>query len=131
LLSNGAVVLAEFVENFGHIGTMRVLKGQVRDGLDTPVPDAHIEVKNLSNDETYSIDADDKGVFTKDDLPAGKYEVSVRASLFNIGEYTVRIKPNDSSASNKVTVIRLSPGCASGNSGVALVSKSSQRSFRE
>jgi hypothetical protein len=27
LLSNSAVVLAEFVENFGHIGTMRDLTG--------------------------------------------------------------------------------------------------------
>jgi len=122
-------VYAEFVETFGHIGTMRVLKGQVRDGLDVPVPNAQLRIKALENDESYFVTADERGVFTKNDLPSGKYLVSVSASAFNISEYTVRIK-HGSGASNKYTVVRLSPGCASGNSGVKLVSKLTDRSFR-
>lgn len=132
LLAGSETILpAQFTETFDYIGTMRALKGQVRDGLDFPVAHAHLQVSDISNDKTYDVQANEDGVFRKNDLPAGKYSVRVTASGFNIGEYTVRIKPRDSSASNKFTIIRLSPGCASGNSGVALVSKLSQRSFRE
>ena len=123
--------LAQFIETFEHVGTMRMLKGQVRDSLDLPVAHARLRVSALSSETTYSIEADEDGVFGKKDLPAGKYSVRVSAMGFNFGEYTVLIKPHDSSASNKYTVVRLSPGCASGNSGVALVSKLSQRSYRE
>jgi len=122
-------VYAGFVESFGHIGTMRVLKGQVRDGLDVVVPNARVNVKAVENDTTYDVSADERGVFRKHDLPPGKYLVSVSASGFNVSEYTVRIEPNGFASSNKFTIVRLSPGCASGNSGVKLVSKLSGRSF--
>ena len=127
----GHAAVAQFMETFGDIGTMRVLKGQIRDGLDAPVPGATVTVKNVATEQSFSLDADERGVFRKTDLPSGKYSVTVYARGFNGGQYTVTIGRKDSSASNKYTVIRLSPGCASGNSGVALVSKLTQRSFRE
>ena len=130
-LSVGNSVLAGFVEHFGHIGTLRVLKGQVRDGLDDPVPNAEVRIKNLSTDESYLLKADDKGVFRQDDLRSGKYLVSATGSAFNISEFTVRITPNDRNASNKFAIVRLSPGCASGNSGVKLLGKLTQRSFKQ
>ena len=122
---------AEFVEHFGHIGTLRVLKGQVRDGLDDPVPNAEVRIKNLSKDESYLLTADEKGVFRQDELRSGKYLVSATGSAFNISEFTVRITPNDRNASNKFAIVRLSPGCASGNSGVKLLRKLTQRSFKQ
>jgi hypothetical protein len=122
---------AVFVENFGHIGTIRVLKGQVRDSLDELVPNAEVRIKNVSTEESYLLTADEKGVFRKDDLRSGKYLVSATDSAFNISEFTVRITPNDPDASNKFAIVRLSPGCASGNSGVKLLSKLTQRSFKQ
>jgi hypothetical protein len=129
LLVNDAVVSAQFTEAFGHIGMVRALKGQVRDSLDQPIPQAKVKVKNLASNETYLVDADDDGVFRKDDLPDGEYLVSATGSAFNITEYTLQIKRKDSHASNKYMIVRLSPGCSWSNSGVKLVRKLSDRSI--
>jgi len=130
VLASVSVAGAQSMETFGHVGTMRILNAQVRDGLDVPVAGATVDVKNVATSQTYSLDADDRGVFRKDDIPPGKYLVTISAGGFNGAQYTVTIGRKNSSASTKYTVIRLSPGCASGNSGVALVSKLSQRSFK-
>ncbi len=121
---------AVFVESFGHIGTLRVLKGQVRDSHDEPVANAEVRIEGPSTEQSYVLYTDEKGVFRKDDLHSGKYLVSATGSVFNISEFTVRIAPDDPYASTKFAVVRLSPGCASGNSGVKLLSKLSQRSFK-
>ena len=126
-----SIVFGEFIEDFGHIGTVRVFRGQVRDGLDVPVPRASLRIDNLTTGKTYSIDADENGVFKKDDLASGKYRVEVKAAGFNINKYTVKISRHSLIASRKYTVVRLSPGCASGNSGIALVKKVNEPSFRQ
>ncbi|MFN2493276.1 MAG: carboxypeptidase-like regulatory domain-containing protein [Pyrinomonadaceae bacterium] len=127
---NALPAVAQFIENFGHAGHMRTLKGQIRDGLDNPIPSARLHIKRLSDDKLYSTDGDEKGIFQKDDLPSGKYEVLVWASGFNIGKYTLDVDSNGKNASEKYSIIRLSPGCASGNSGLVLVKSLDQPSFR-
>jgi hypothetical protein len=126
---NNSIALAQWVEDFGYIGSFQILKGQIRDGLDEPVPQATLTLDELKTGKSYSINADEKGYFENSGLPPGKYRVEVKATGFNIGVYTVRIG-RSSSASKKYTVVRLSPGCGSGNSGVAVVSKINQRSFK-
>ena len=131
VINCGSIAYGEFIEGFGHIGTARTLKGQVRDGSDEPIPQANIEVTRLSTGKIYSIKADGNGCFKKDGVPPGKYRIRVGAVGFNISEYTVNINQHSLAALRKYTVVRLSPGCGSGNSGVALVNKINDRSFQQ
>ena len=127
-LDNRSVVSAQFLEDFGHIGTLKMFKGQVRDGLDSPIPHATLKIINLKEDaDDYAIEADESGNFIKTDLPSGKYRINVLASGFNIGEFTVRISQDSLFASEKYIIVKLSPGCSSGDSGVKLVSKIKKR----
>jgi hypothetical protein len=122
-LTNKVVAYAEFIEDFGHIGTLRTFKGQVRDSGDTPIPHATLSITDLGNDKDYLIEAEEGGNFIKADLPSGKYKISVRGAGSNIGEFTVRISQGSPFTSSKYIIVKLSPGCASGDSGVTLVSK--------
>jgi hypothetical protein len=69
------------------------------------------------------LEADEDGNFIKADLPSGKYKINVRGTGSNIGEFTVRISQGSPSTSSKYIIVKLSPGCASGDSGLKLVSK--------
>lgn len=131
IANSRTVVFGEFIEDFGHIGSVRKFKGQVRDGLDVPIPKASLQLTNLSNGEIRSVDADEKGQFSEDEVSSGKYRVRVTGNGFNIAEYTVKISRGNPFASTKYIVIRLSPGCATGNSGIALVRKANQPSFSQ
>jgi hypothetical protein len=118
-----AVSSAQFLEDFGHIGTLKMVKGQVRDSIDTPIPHATLRITNLGNDGDYVVTADESGNFIKPDLPSGKYRIRVEASASNIAEFTARISQGSPFTSGKYLIVKLSPGCASGDSGVSLVSK--------
>src|SRR5215470_120952 len=47
VINCGSIAYGEFIESFGHIGTVRIFKGQVRDGSDEPIPQAKIEIIRL------------------------------------------------------------------------------------
>src|SRR5262249_931695 len=130
VINCGSIAYGEFIESFGHIGAVRTLKGQVRDGIDEPIPNAKIVITRLATGQIYSSNADGNGRFKKDGLPPGKYKMSVGAMGFNISECAVDINQRRLAASRKYMVIRLSPGCATGNSGVALVNKITDPSFQ-
>jgi carboxypeptidase family protein len=119
---------AQFLETFGNAGTIRVLQGQIRDGLDQPVSNADITITHVASQKIYELTADENGVFRKQNLPRGEYEVRIHATGFNLAEYTVKIAP---SGSKMFVIARLSPGCGSGNSGVALVKRLKDRSFTD
>lgn len=125
-LDKRAVASAQFVEDFGHIGTLKIAKGQVRVSINTPVPHATLRIMNVENDRNYVIAANENGNFIKPDLPSGKYRIRVEASGFNIAEFTVSVTRR-SPTPGKFLVIKLSPGCASGDPGVSLVSKIKKR----
>ena len=121
-------VAAQFVEDFGHAGTVRKFQGQIRDSLDDPVSGAKVTITNVATQKVYNLNANDEGVFQKGDLPGGKYEVRVSAMGFNFAEYTIRIAP---SGGKLYIITRLSPGCASGDSGVVLVRRLKDRSITD
>ena len=125
-LDQGSVVSAQFVEDFGHIGTLKMVKGQVTDSV-SPVPRATLFITNIANDRNYVITVNEDGNFIKPDLPSGTYRIKVEAVGFNIGEFTLRVRRGSRSTPGKFMIISLSPGCASGDSGVALVSKLKKR----
>jgi len=125
-LDERGVVSAQFVENFGHIGTLKMVKGQVTDSI-RPVSGATLYITNVANESNYVITVNEDGNFIKPDLPSGKYRIRVEASGFNFGEFTVRVSRGSPSTRGKFMVISLSPGCASGDSGVSLVSKIKKR----
>jgi hypothetical protein len=130
IISNSSIAYGQWLENFGYLGAVKELKGQVREGDDTPIPRANIKITNLATGKVHLIEADKDGCYRKAGLLFGIYKVTVNAQGHNVGEFTVTINTNDSSANAKrYTVVRLSPGCASGNSGVALVGKLSDPSF--
>jgi hypothetical protein len=131
LIGGYTVGLGRFIEDFGKAGTFRALKGQVRDGADTPIPNVTIEAVNLKTEESYCFQADSQGRFEKTGLPAGSYRVTFKSDAFNIGQLSVRISRLNFLASTKYLVVRLSPGCATGNSGVATVKKLSSPSFEK
>jgi hypothetical protein len=54
------IAFGQWVEDFGHICSVSNLKGQVRDGLDEPIPHANIQITSLNTGKTYSIEADEK-----------------------------------------------------------------------
>lgn len=122
-LPSRSVASPQFVEDFGHAGTVRIFKGQVRYSDDTPISGATLRITSLGNDNDYVIEADEDGNFMKSDLPSGKYKINVRGTGSNIGEFTVRISQGGPSTSSKYIIVKLSPGCASGDSGVKLASK--------
>jgi hypothetical protein len=118
-----SVASAQFLEDYGHAGTLRTLKGQVRYSDDTPIPHATLRITNLGNGKDYVIEASEGGNFIKADLPSGKYKINVSGTGSNIGEFTVRISQGSPTTSSKYIIVKLSPGCASGDSGLKLVSK--------
>ena len=124
-MAQGAV--AQFTEDFGNIGSLRQFQGQIRDGLDAPVPWAEITITNVSTGDSYEVTANEKGVF-RSSLRRGDYEVRVRGTGFNHAIYKLKIDPK---GSKLYVVTRLSPGCGSGNSGVALIKRLKNRSFTD
>ena len=118
-----SVASAQFLEDYGHAGTLRTFKGQVRYSDDSPIPHATLRITNLGNGKDFVIEADEGGNFIKADLPSGKYKINVRGTGSNIGEFTVRISQGGPSTSSKYIIVKLSPGCASGDSGLKLVSQ--------
>ena len=128
LAASARAASAQFVESFGSAGTIKTFQGQVRDLLDAPISSAEITITNVASKVSYSLTADENGAFRKQNLPPGEYEVRVHGFGFNFGEYTVKI---DLSGSKRYVITRLSPGCASGNSGVALVKRLKDRSFTD
>jgi hypothetical protein len=131
VITCGSIAYGQFLEDFGHIGTVRTLTGHVRDGLDSPITHATVTITRLDTGKIYSTRADGNGCFKKVALPSGKYKVRVEARGFNTGEYTVNINQYRSAASRKHMAVRLSPGCSSGNSGVELVKKTKDPSFQQ
>ena len=129
LSGSSGVVYGQWLEEFGHVGIVKKLQGQVRNGADEAIPDAIVNVTNTATSQTIEIKADDKGRFKRDNLPRGTYQVRVTARGHNLGEYTIKIDAKDKNALNRYTAIRLSPGCASGNSGVSLINKINAPSF--
>ena len=121
-------VSAQFVENFGKAGTDRSFQGQVRDGLDQPVSNATITINHFVSKKSHELTADENGVFRKRNPPRGEYEVRIHGTGFNFAEYTVKIDP---SGTRMYVITQLSPGCGSGNSGVALVKRLKDRSFTD
>jgi hypothetical protein len=120
----GSTVSAgKFIEDFGDVGTLRSFRGQVRDSADNPVPRARFRILSLTTKNVFEIQADKDGRFEKRDLPSDKYRVEVDADAYNIGEYKLKISRFGLFASGKRILVRLSPGCASGPSGVTLVRK--------
>jgi len=75
------------------------------------------------------IEADEGGNFVKADLPSGKYKIKVSGTDSNIGKFTVRISHGSPFTSSKYIIVKLSPGCASGDSGLKLVSKINKQSL--
>ena len=127
LLAVGArAASAQFTEDFGKVGTVHKFQGQIRDSLDAPVFGAVITIKNVSTNDTHELIADENGVFRTSKLPRGEYAVRVRATGFNFADYVVNIDP---AGSKMYVVTRLSPGCASGDSGVALVKRLKDRTI--
>ena len=122
-LPNRAAIPLRFIEDYGHVGTIKMLKGQVRDSADIPIPQATVSISNLGKDRNYVIESDENGNFLKYDLPSGKYKIRIDHPAHNIGEFTVRISQGSPFTSGKYMIVKLSPGCASGDSGVKLVSK--------
>jgi hypothetical protein len=118
-----SVTSAQFIEHYGHAGSLRTFKGQVRLSDDSPIPHATISITNLGNDKGYLIETDEGGNFIKADLPSGKYRITVRSTGTNIGQFTVRISHGNFLTSSKYIIVKLSPGCASGDSGLKLVRK--------
>jgi len=131
VINSGSTIYGQFLEHFGHIGAVRTLTGQVRDGFDAPIPHAKVTVTRLDTGKIYSTKADGNGCFKKDGLPSGKYRIKVEAIGFNTGEYTVNLNQYSSAASRKYIAVRLSPGCSSGYSGVALVNEIKDPSFQQ
>lgn len=127
VLDQRSVVSAQFIEDFGHIGTLKMVKGQVRDSISSPVSHATLRIINVVNETNYVISANEDGNFIKPDLPSGKYRIRVEASGFNIGEFTVTLSRGRLSAARKFMIIKLSPGCASGDPGVSLVTSIKKR----
>jgi len=123
VLDGGGIASAQFLLEFGHAGTLRMLKGQVRYSDDTPIPHATLSISDLGNDKDYVVEADEEGNFIKPYLHSGKYKIRVRGAGSNIGEFTVRISQGSPSTPGKYLIVKLSPGCASGDSGLQLVSK--------
>jgi hypothetical protein len=117
------VAYAEFTEDYGHAGVLKTFKGQVRISDDSPIPGATLTITRLRNGQDYSIETDEYGNFRKADLPSGKYKIVVSSTSTNIGEFTVSISQGSPNTSSKYIIVKLSPGCASGDSGLQLVSK--------
>src|SRR5215204_1514879 len=86
-----SVASAVFVEDYGHAGTFRMLKGRGVYSDGTPIPHAALSITGLGNDKGYVVGADEGGKFIKADLPSGKYKISVSGTGSNTGEFTVRI----------------------------------------
>lgn len=114
---------ASFHEDYGHAGIFRALKGRVVFSDDTPVPRATLTISKPGSDQRYVTEADGDGNFVKADLPSGKYKIDVRGSGANSAEFTVRISQGGPTTSSNYIIVKLSPGCASGDSGLKSVSK--------
>src|SRR5215472_5709803 len=52
VINCGSIAYGQWLEHFGHIGAVRTLKGQVRDGLDAPILHPKIARKIRSNQAT-------------------------------------------------------------------------------
>ena len=122
-LDGPGMASATFHEDYGHAGTFKALKGRVVFSDDTPIPDATLTITRLGSDKRYVIEADGDGNFVKADLPSGKYKIYVSGYGSNSAEFTVRISQGSPSTSSKYIIVKLSPGCASGDSGLKFVSK--------
>lgn len=118
-----SISAAQFALDFGHAGTFRILKGQVRFSDDFPIAHATLSITKLGIDKEYVIETDEDGNFIKADLPSGKYNIRVRGTGTNIGQFTMRISQGGPYTSSKYIIIKLSPGCASGDAGLKTVSK--------
>lgn len=118
----------QFTEDFGNAGTFKIFRGQVRFADDAEIGYANLTVTNLKNGQVYEIEADEDGNFIKGDLPSGKYRIRVHGPGTNTGDFTLRISHGGPSASARFIIVKLSPGCASGDSGLKLVNKVTKRS---
>jgi hypothetical protein len=74
VINCSSIASGQWVEDFGRIGAVRILKGQVRDGLDAPIPDAKIEII---------------GIFKLDSLAGGRH-LSI-ARRFNAGNGAISL----------------------------------------
>jgi hypothetical protein len=116
ILASSANAFGQMLEVYENIGTLRTLKGQIMDPNDGFIPAIDIQIKQKDSEKEFSLVTDEDGVFLDENLPPGEYTIKVAASGFNPTEITVKIDPNDYTASDKYILIRLSPGCASGGS---------------
>lgn len=121
---------AQWLENFGDVGTLKTLQGQVREGDDTPIAYAEIKIINLATLDTLKIIADEKGCYQKKRLAAGNYQFEITAQGHNVTIFIATINAHDKNAQKKYAIVRLSLGCASGNWGVTLVDKITDPSFK-
>lgn len=83
LFIGNRVVYSSELHEFGHIGTVRTLKGQVRDPADEPLAGAMLELANQETQKEYSIQCKKDGRFNQKHLPGGTYEVKVMADGFD------------------------------------------------
>lgn len=130
LLVGNRVVYSSELHEFGHIGTVRIFQGQVRDPADEPLAGAMLELTNQETQKEYSIQCKKDGRFTKKRLPSGTYEVKVMADGFDPCQFTVTIDPLDPTASEQFIITRIPPGCSGGGAGVALVNDLSDPSYQ-
>ena len=113
--------LAQVVETYEDLGTLRVLRGQVMDPNDGFMPGVDIQLKKADSEEANSeeevwLEVDEDGVFTDENLQPGEYEIRFVATGFNPTVVKIKIDPNDYTATDQYILVRMSPGCSSGGS---------------
>lgn len=101
------------LQSFGNVcvykpPTVSHIRGAIVDRTNYPIPQAQIAV--MREDETLqTIITDDKGEFSFNSLPVGKYEIDVGARGFQHTRYMLRL----SSRKNPKQVLRITLGVGS------------------
>src|SRR5713226_4824003 len=98
------------------------LSGKITAVSGSPIPNAHITIKNTGNGETKASTANEDGSFTIGNIPPGTYEITISASGFAEARDTVIMGVGTNQLANIVLQPQVSNAAGKGQEGTSGVS---------
>src|SRR5713226_4622621 len=98
------------------------LSGKITAASGSPIPNAHITIKNTGNGETKASTANEDGSFTIGNIPPGTYEITISASGFAEARDTVIRGVGTNQLANIVLQPQVSNAAGKGQEGTSGVS---------